>query len=67
MSIEKGNCDICGTEIDVEMCCSGSIQSGCGCMGMPIDPPICSEDCYGKWLDKRSTISNSNPKRERKQ
>lgn len=28
------------------MCCSGSIESGCGCMGMPIDPVCCSNECF---------------------
>jgi len=39
----KGNCDICGKEIEVRMCCDGK---NCGCMGMPIDPPVCSYRCY---------------------
>lgn len=38
----KGNCEICGKEIDIKMCCN---QRDCGCMGRPIDPPVCSEEC----------------------
>lgn len=45
----KGYCDICLTEIEVKMCCSGY---ECGCMGMPIDPPVCSDECFEKWKDK---------------
>ncbi len=38
----KGNCVICSTEIEIQMCCSGS---DCGCMGLPIDMPVCSQKC----------------------
>jgi len=24
----------------------------CGCMGMPTEPPVCSEECYYKYMDK---------------
>lgn len=40
------NCMSCGEEFEGEepkMCCSGYM---CGCMGMPIDPIVCSIDCY---------------------
>ena len=40
----KGSCEICDKEIVVQMCCSGY---ECGCMGMPIDPPIC--DAWTCW------------------
>lgn len=33
-----------------KMCCNGY---ECGCMGMPIDPIVCDEKCYGKLMDKR--------------
>jgi len=46
----KSSCAICETEIDVRMCCSGR---ECGCMGMPIDPPVCSNECYDKFMDNR--------------
>jgi hypothetical protein len=47
----KGNCAICDAEIEVEMCCSGYM---CGCMGMPIEPPVCSSknECYDKYMQK---------------
>lgn len=38
----KSNCQICGTEIEITMCCSGR---ECGCMGQPTEPPVCSERC----------------------
>jgi hypothetical protein len=40
------NCMVCGESFQGEeprTCCSGR---DCGCMGMPIDPIICSEECY---------------------
>ena len=46
----KGNCEICGKEIEITMCCSGR---DCGCLGLPIDPPVCSEKCYEKYEEKR--------------
>jgi len=39
----KGYCIVCGNEIELTMCCSGR---DCGCMGKPIDPPVCSSECY---------------------
>lgn len=46
--IEKGYCAICGEEIEVRMCCSGR---DCGCLGLPIDPPVCSDECYEKFMN----------------
>lgn len=40
------NCMVCSKEFlseEPQMCCSGK---DCGCMGMPIDPIICSSHCY---------------------
>lgn len=35
--------DGCTNEIETpKMCCDGR---ECGCMGMPIEPPVCSEEC----------------------
>lgn len=45
--MDKGFCEICGTEIEVKMCCSGH---ECGCMGLPVDPPVCSESCYDQYM-----------------
>lgn len=47
-------CIGCGAEFEGEspkMCCSGE---QCGCMGMPIDPVICSKECYEKLPFRRS-------------
>ena len=30
---------------DVEYCCSGR---DCGCMGQPVEPVVCSEECYNE-------------------
>lgn len=49
MSIRKGYCEICGTEIEVRICCS---SFDCGCMGLPVDPPVCSNECYDKLMEK---------------
>ena len=45
----KGHCEICETEIEVQVCCS---SFDCGCMGLPVDPPVCSSECYDKLLEK---------------
>ena len=45
----KGYCDVCGIEIEIEMCCNGR---ECGCMGLPINPPVCSEQCYNTFMSK---------------
>lgn len=40
------NCMVCNKEFQGEepkMCCSGK---DCGCMGMPIEPIVCSDECY---------------------
>ena len=47
----KANCDICKTEIEVQLCCSGYM---CGCMGLPTEPPVCEkQECWDKWLKDR--------------
>lgn len=36
----------CNNEIPTpQMCCSAH---DCGCMGLPIEPPVCSEECFYK-------------------
>lgn len=45
----KGYCEICGAEIDVKMCCSGH---ECGCAGLPVEPPVCSEKCYDEFMNR---------------
>ena len=36
-------------DFEYEFCCSGSMQSMCGCMGMPINPIFCN-DCEQKLI-----------------
>ena len=38
------NCIVCGEETSYtpEFCCDGR---ECGCMGRPIEPPLCSKEC----------------------
>lgn len=48
-------CMVCGTSFKGEepkYCCSGR---ECGCMGMPIDPIVCSEECYNRLTNKKAT------------
>ncbi len=45
----KGYCEICGTEIEVQICCNAF---DCGCLGLPTEPPVCSSECYDKYMDK---------------
>lgn len=48
---EKWTCDICNEDIsewyNPEYCCKQA-SSDCGCRGLPIYPPICSELCWNK-------------------
>jgi hypothetical protein len=38
-------------------CCNGQ---DCGCMGMPIDPPTCSKECWDK-LMSQNKLNKNNP------
>lgn len=45
-------CECCGKFVEgfkYQMCCSGH---ECGCMGMPIEPCICSQECWDKMVEK---------------
>lgn len=47
-------CIICGESFrgeEPKMCCSGR---ECGCMGLPIDPVVCSKECYEKGLNQNT-------------
>ena len=45
----KGFCEVCGTGIEVQMCCK---EYDCGWMGVPVEPPVCnSEGCYNIYMD----------------
>ncbi len=47
MENKKGYCKICEAEIEVRICCNAF---DCGCMGQPVDPPVCSNECYDKLM-----------------
>lgn len=49
------SCAMCDTEIEVQMCCSGYM---CGCQGMPVDPPVCSNKCYDDYMDQRNKVKS---------
>lgn len=34
---------------DPQYCCNGSM---CGCMGQPVEPVVCSEECYHELVNK---------------
>lgn len=38
----------CTIEITVTMCC-GDSSGMCGCRGLPIEPPFCSNECWDAW------------------
>jgi len=45
-------CEVCGKEFLGDppvMCCSGR---DCGCMGRPIEPVVCSKECFNKIINK---------------
>jgi len=46
--VEMHPCEMCGKRIPFEpqYCCSG-IE--CGCMGMPVEPCICSKECWASF------------------
>lgn len=53
----KQYCEVCDKEfLDTPpvFCCSGR---DCGCMGLPIDPVVCSKVCYDKMINKYKTIN----------
>lgn len=47
--MERGYCLICGKNIEIQMCCNGYM---CGCMGQPVEPPLCSEKCHDVYANK---------------
>ena len=47
----KGNCEVCGEEIEVNLCCN---HHDCGCMGLPTEPPVCSNKCYDLYILPKS-------------
>jgi hypothetical protein len=47
----KCKCIICNKpmpDYDPKYCCS---SYDCGCMGMPTEPPVCSNECFDKLME----------------
>lgn len=45
----------CNNEIpEPQYCCNGF---DCGCQGLPIDPPFCSNECYEAYLKEKRNES----------
>lgn len=47
---EKGFCEICSKVIEITKCCN---LPDCGCGGLPVEPPVCSEKCYNLYMSKK--------------
>ncbi|OCB77981.1 ASCH domain-containing protein [Flavobacterium crassostreae] len=50
--IPNQNCMSCDKKFfgqDAQYCCSGN---ECGCMGQPVEPVVCSEECYNKLFNR---------------
>lgn len=53
-------CEVCEKDMpDYEpvMCCTGYFIE-CGCMGRPIEPAICSEECWDILMEKFKVKTN---------
>lgn len=51
-------CIVCGeivSDYKPEYCCDGR---NCGCMGKPLEPPICSKECYDKIFGSEQFCDN---------
>lgn len=47
---EVPKCEVCGIEVPdykPQICCNAF---DCGCQGKPLFPPLCSEECYNKFM-----------------
>ena len=45
------DCEACGKFVEgfeYKMCCSGH---ECGCMGQPMEPCVCSQECWDKLME----------------
>ena len=59
---DEYHCEACGQPLQdfkPKMCCS---SFDCGCRGLPVEPPVCSEKCwdslkveadYDEWANKQ--------------
>lgn len=57
-SSDNWTCENCNSPLDFEpqMCCSGA---DCGCRGMPVDPMVCSIDCYNVLYGNSNKVKHS--------
>ena len=45
---------LCGNEIPKPQTCCNGFE--CGCMGQPVEPPFCSNECYEKYMRRGKLI-----------
>lgn len=53
-------CDADVTDYEPEYCCYGNtygMEYPCGCMGFPIEPPLCSVECEEKVFGSARSIN----------
>lgn len=62
MNKQQGYCEMCGREIQVNICCNGH---ECGCMGQPTEPPVCSEQCYDDFMSEEYRIKKAKEYQDR--
>jgi hypothetical protein len=50
---QKHYCMVCEKELDYipQMCCNAF---DCGCQGKPVEPPVCSQECYDFLISEES-------------
>ena len=56
IKLNKQTCEVCGQTYlgdDPKMCCNGR---DCGCLGLPIEPMVCSKECYDELINKNENI-----------
>ena len=49
-SLLEYKCIVCGKEMsdyEPQYCCDGKM---CGCLGRPVEPPVCSEKCWNELM-----------------
>ena len=58
----KGYCETCKTEIEIIICCN---SFDCGCMGLPVEPPFCSDNCYNEFIKINENMENNKLQKEK--
>jgi hypothetical protein len=57
----KLTCMVCDKDFigdEPQYCCDGRV---CGCMGMPIYPVVCSDECYEVFANGSKLSAKNNP------